>query len=78
MITKINVLRLIDIKLISWKYFGNLNVQYDIWAKGKIKLKKNNIEQKITAKKDFFPFNSIFGIDLNPVDGWWYLASPLE
>ena len=77
-ITNVKVLRFKDIKFVSWKYLGNFNDQYSICDVGKIKLKKNSNEQKNKAKKDFFPFNSILGIVLNPLDGWWYFAPPLE
>ena len=76
--TRINVFKFKDHKLISWKYFGNLNVQYAICDVGKIKLKKNNRKQKAIGKIDFFSFRLIFGILLKPLDGWWYFAPPLE
>ena len=78
MITKNNVFKFIDNKFISWKYFGNLNVQYAICVVGKIKLKKNNNEQKIVGKVEFLPCKLILGILLKPLEGWWYFAPPLE
>ena len=63
---------------ISWIYLGNFNVQYTIWDTGKIKLIKKTIEQKEKANNDFFPLSLILFIALNPLPGWWYLASFLE
>ena len=63
-----------DNRSISWKYFGNLTVQYIIWKTGNIKLKKKIKEQNKIGNKDFFPISSILGIGFKPLVGWWYFA----
>ena len=42
------------------KYSGNFIDQYNIWEKGKTKLKKNKHKQKAVAKKFFVPFKACF------------------
>ena len=76
--TKYNVFKLIFKISISWKYFGNLNVQKIIWETGNMKLTKKIKKQNIKGIKDFLPVNLILFIGLKPLLGWWYLASLLE
>ena len=76
--TKSKVLKLIFKISISWIYLGNLIVQYIICETGNTKLIRKTERQKEKAKNDFFPFNLILLMGLNPLPGWWYLASFLE
>ena len=76
--TKYKVLILSDRMSISWKYFGNFIVQYNICAVGKTKLKKNNKAKNIVTIMLEYLLSWIFGIPLNPWDERWYFAPPLE
>ena len=50
-------------------YFGKLIVKYIICETGKTKLIKKTKKQKEKANIDFFPFNLILLMGLNPLPG---------